>query len=228
MKIGSLNQLAIAAYVCLSLSACNNSSAPAPNAIAKTLVISPTSSNDVKSAANPSNTTQIPIGPVSPWQNAYKDPNGTLWSDILPGTYADCISEKDSDGKIRTIIDEPNRVACQATYDTFLDNYVNDGVNLESQTVYASDAIDACKLIGGTLPSDLDYLFLRNLGDEYLKVPNIQSTDVWTTSSDPNQVGNSFLVSFSSTAPDGDGFYEHERSSSQDSSIMSSVRCIKR
>jgi hypothetical protein len=226
MKIKPLNHLAIAAYVGLSLSACNSSSTSTPNNPVKTPVFSPASNN--ANSAHPSNTPQIPTGPVSPWQNAYKDSNGTLWSDVLPETYANCISEKDSDGKIRTIIDEPNRVACQATYDTFLATYVNDGVNLESQTIYASDAIDACKAIGGTLPSDMDYLFLRNLKDEYLKVPNIQSSDVWTTSNDPNQVENSFLVSFSSTAPDGNGFYEHERSASEDSSTMSSVRCMKR
>ena len=96
------------------------------------------------------------------WKNAYQAPNGTLWSDILPLRYANCITEKDPQGHVLMRDGSP---VCKKDS---VGNYI--GTSADKTTVIDSDAVQACKEIGGIFPSLEEAQ--RDLTDPHNNVPN--------------------------------------------------------
>jgi hypothetical protein len=105
------------------------------------------------------------------WPNGYVASDGSIWSDILSGHYANCISQKDSQGN--PLGASSGVVSCQKDA-----NGNNLGLASDDQSIIDSDAVEACKTIGGELPSTQDFLAL---GSEYTKLPHYVS-DVWSSS----------------------------------------------
>jgi hypothetical protein len=89
---------------------------------------------------------------ASAWPNSEWGPyNLSIWSSYLPRHYANCISEKDNQGN--TIVNPVNGdVTCKMDSKG---NYL--GTSPDGRTVIDSDAIRACKVIGGDLRDDGDY-----------------------------------------------------------------------
>ena len=108
-------------------------------------------------------------GPAS-WPNAYRAPDGTIWSDVFPSMYPNCISRKDAQGKP---IDD-GIYGCQTDSNGNLLGTSSDGL-----TVLDSDAVQACKAIGGELPTLQDFV---NLGDHYKDLPDMYYFKYWTSS----------------------------------------------
>jgi hypothetical protein len=82
----------------------------------------------------------------SNWPNSYTASNGTIWSDVLSGNYVNCISNKDSNGN--PIADSDGDIVCKTdTKGGYL------GTSANELEILDSDAIEACKAIGGELPS---------------------------------------------------------------------------
>jgi hypothetical protein len=84
------------------------------------------------------------------WKNSYKATNGTIWSGILPGAYVNCIKEG---------------WGCRVDPD-----YV--GTSSDGLTVTNSDAVQACKAIGGALPTEQDFANLGDHDKDILSTPN--------------------------------------------------------
>jgi hypothetical protein len=118
-----------------------------------------------------SNRAQGPSG----WNNSYTAPDGTIWSDILPDTYANCISEKDPQGK--PILSSVDVYICQQDSNGNLL-----GTSSDHRTVVDSDAVQACTAMGGELPTIQDF---KNLGSDYQDVPNMGGNWYWSSSLDP-------------------------------------------
>jgi hypothetical protein len=114
----------------------------------------------------------------SDWPNAYTAPDGTIWSDNIsgsvwndssPGLFLNCISNTYSQGG------PPE--SCQYDADGILL-----GTSLDQRTVLDSNAVRACKTIGGELPSEQDF---KNLGNHWVDLPNSQGMVYWTSLSHP-------------------------------------------
>ena len=117
---------------------------------------------------------------TSAWQNAYTASNGTVWSNILPVDYANCISEKDGNGN--AIVNASGFVNCEKNSAGDLIGDSSDGT-----TVQYSDAVQACLSIGGSLPTEADY---QALGQEFQKLSDSRNAwFFWTASNFSEQPG---------------------------------------
>ena len=144
------------------------------------------------------------------WLTVYTATNGTIWSDSLPGVYKNCISIMDAhDNPL------PSRCEENASGSSYL------GISSNGLTVIDSDAVRACKAVGGELPTLQDF---TDLGDvEYAKL-NAGSGNLsfWTATISTNyqhmsnQMGGTSLF--------GNLRFLIER----DSSEMATVRCVRR
>jgi len=111
------------------------------------------------------------------WQNA-TNVNGKIWSDILPKEYANCISKKGDNGEP---IVKDGWVECEKDEN---DNLLN--ASRDDKDVYVpgltiiekSDATEACKKIGGVLPSIEDFIAL---GSGYASLP-MNGRSFWSAS----------------------------------------------
>jgi hypothetical protein len=161
------------------------------------------------------------VGPAN-WSNAYTGPDGKVWSDILPKAYVNCISYKDSHGN--PVIGADNGlVACER--DSASGLFVGDAPLGDPAfgTVLDSDAIRACKEIGGRLPTLPEYLALGLNFTKLSRAPTNDSstwaTVNWTSTlhedGDIDPYGSSFTYVFGY----GTGSYIARRN-------LSLVRCV--
>jgi hypothetical protein len=126
------------------------------------------------------------------WPNAYTASDGTIWSDMLPKVYANCISVKDTKGNPK--VDSDGYVICQRdSYGIML------GASSDGKTLVDSDAIQACKAIGGELPTIEDF---QNLGNHWQDLPNMEQL-FWTTSLAPFDFGYPFYIANAYVFGDG-------------------------
>ena len=117
------------------------------------------------------------------WAGAYKAKNGSIWSDILPGGgYSNCISKKDSAGK--PIPGQEGAKRCETAPSQYLL-----GDSVDRSTVIDSDAVQACKAIGGELPTTDDF---DALGDERDNLPHFNDANTWTASIAPVTLSDLF------------------------------------
>lgn len=121
------------------------------------------------------------------WKNKYKATDGTIWSDILPEQHVNCITKKNYQPRPDDWYDDN----CEKELDG---EYV--GTDTKEKKVIDSDAIRACKAIGGELPSVKDYEVIgASYGNsEWVKMPNMEYKAFWTTDSTnyKNTVANTF------------------------------------
>jgi hypothetical protein len=120
------------------------------------------------------------------WPNAYTAPDGTVWSDILAGgypgayfngyisEYSNCISTKDSQGNpnFYQVLGVDDGVTCEKD-----STGVYLGTSSDLTTVTDSDAVEACKAIGGELPTSED---IKNLGSHYQDLPH-PTAEFWSS-----------------------------------------------
>ena len=171
----------------------------------------------------------------SNWPNKYVSNDGTIWSNVLPGKYANCISEVDaqpSDGftvckAIRNSAGEVERFL-NASNELGVDIY-KAGLKI----VEKSDASEACRVIGGKLPTRQNYI---NLGSEFVKLPGMQLPGIhenyfWTSSYTPNEINDPWSGVFEFIAMNGNTF-PGTSSGVTDSdpwrNQLLSVRCVDR
>lgn len=144
------------------------------------------------------------------WKNKYKAADGTIWSDILPKQYANCITKKNYQR-------QPD--------DWYNDNCEKDldgefvGTDTKEEKIIDSDAIRACKAIGGELPSVKDYhvIGVSYGNSEWVKMPNMEYKAFWTT--DSTNYKNSDANTFGGTRG---LIFQADRSQTSD------VRCIRK
>lgn len=140
------------------------------------------------------------------WSNAYTAADGTIWSDILPDIYANCISIKDDQGHP---ISYGNALCEQDSKGNNL------GLSSDGLTVIDSDAIRACQSIGGNLPSLQDFL---NLKQSYNDMPHVEDYVYWSSSIVSYNPNDSMCF--------GNADGEASVSGAGFSGSFSSVRCI--
>lgn len=100
-----------------------------------------------------------PWGPESAWTSH----DGTIvWSGNLEKSYANCISEKNRFGE--PVFVSEFRVKCKKNVSGSYLNAERDGLDvyIETTTIKKSDATEACKKIGGKLPTIDDFEALQN------------------------------------------------------------------
>jgi hypothetical protein len=121
----------------------------------------------------------------SDWANTWKASDGTIWSDLLPGVYSNCISVKDQAGD--PVLDSEGFVVCEADSQGGLAGDSSDGLSIVD-----SDAVRACQAVGGLLPSEEDF---NILGADFSKLPNMADHWYWSTLVYfPNPVGGEGLI----------------------------------
>ncbi len=91
----------------------------------------------------------------------------TTWSGILPKSYPNCISKKDADGN--PVMVSKNTVRCKTNQNGHYLNAEsgNQDIYVETTTVYKSDATEACRMIGGRLPTIMDFETIQTDPDYY-------------------------------------------------------------
>ena len=82
---------------------------------------------------------------ANPWDHSYVAKNGTVWSETLSTNYANCIAQRDSHGNPTYQDASHNYVVCEQNKD----GTDKVGLSQDGMTVVDSDAVRACKAIGG-------------------------------------------------------------------------------
>lgn len=111
------------------------------------------------------------INPIN-WKNLRETEDGTIWSDVLPGKYVNCLSKKNSAGEL--LMGTDGYIVCQRDAKGKLL-----GTSSDNSTITDSDAIRACKSIGGKLPTRNDF---QKLGEDYVNLPGMKKNLFWTSS----------------------------------------------
>jgi len=135
----------------------------------------------------------------SVWSHPIKAADGTIWSDALPGSYANCISKPGS-------FSDDFFVHCE-----WKSRHVLLGNSEDSRQVIDSDAMRACKAVGGVLPSVRDF---RNLGDNFRKLDqhNINANSFFLTDiSDDHGLCAGVFPSPGTQVNEADLTYEYQR-----------------
>jgi hypothetical protein len=143
------------------------------------------------------------------WQNSKKTSDGTIWSDVIPGQFFNCFPKKTSAGEL--IRDDWGIVKCVKKADG-----TNLGISTDHKSIIDSDAIRACRSIGGDLPAEADFLKLEN---DPIELPGMSNRFFWSST-----ISDSGHVDF------GFGFGKDENGVSYynpELSVEGYVRCIK-
>ena len=130
-------------------------------------------------------TTQAVNAQTSPtdWKYAYQEPDGTIWSNVLPAIYANCISKKNAQGFPQ--LDQDGFVDCKKdAHGNYLNasRYGRDVFEAGTAVIQKSDATEACRAIGGKLPTKEDY---ERLGANHVKLRGMNG-HFWTSSVHPD------------------------------------------
>ncbi|MCC7460623.1 MAG: hypothetical protein IT286_04895 [Proteobacteria bacterium] len=136
------------------------------------------------------------------------------WSSILPKKYANCISVKDKNGE--PVADDnyrPGNVKCKEDQNG---NYLR--LSEDKLTIKDSDAVSACKALGGRLPTGKEFYnhknFLRTLPDTKNDLPALSTEGLlWASSTSINDPDGAHIF-------DGDGFSLEPRSE------LHQIRCV--
>ncbi len=152
--------------------------------------------------------------------------NGTTlsWSSVLPGKYSNCISFKDKNGLLAY---ESGR---SLDVDTFFSrcrddnqNDIYDDFSEQNLVIEDSDAIQACKLAGGRLPTLEDFKnFIEN--ETFLNLPGTEGHWFWSSTVQLGHLNQAYYLNVSY-----DLFIVPHYWSNEDyyRNYISFVRCIK-
>lgn len=131
--------------------------------------------NSLPKQINLQNPQVVPSNPLS--QGQWKEIRKMRWSGVLPNKYANCLLQLEN-GKPK--IDAAGRNRCQSDgHDHFLSASRNGAdVYVEDVTIEKSEATEACKAIGGFLPTKEE---IQKLGTDVNKL-GISGLWLWTSS----------------------------------------------